>query len=472
MSEVCDQNKDDVRLSVTVDRLAVLFSGTVDEARQREIIAAIIEKLTALGVTPVPSEAGLWKALSEATPDEDGRLTGVVLVAGTAPQPSKDGWIEWPRDFFSSGFVVNEQTGAVNYRERIGDPTIQKGELIARVWPAEPGQDGQDVFGRCIPAATPKTLYVRCGTNVEVSEDGIEYRATRSGRVRYSRQVLSVDRVYIIDGNVGLASGNIDHTGAVFVEGDVEAEARVRSVGDVEVRGIVEGADIDAGGNLFVRRGITGGGHRHIKAGGRVQARFLVETNIEAGDDVWVERESINSTVFTKGSFIMPGGRLVGGSVVAQGSIRVRQAGSEGLVRTRLAIELDPALTAAIGEKDAEIKRIRSSLMKIKETLSALKRKNSTLSDSAREALTLLAGNIEDMRSTLATLESEREELLAQLHSRGRPQIIVRTVAYPETIFDIYTHRVRLRETLLGPVRAVVGKKGIEFQAIALRAQS
>lgn len=33
-----------------------------------------------------------------------------------------------------------------------------------------------------------------------------------------------------------------------------------------------------------------------------------------------------------------------------------------------------------------------------------------------------------------------------------------------------YTHRVRLRETLLGPVRAVVGKNGIEFQPIALRA--
>ncbi len=468
MGENTDQNQDNVRLTLTKDRLKVLFSGTVHEARQQEIVAAIFEKLTALGVRAMPSEAELWKALSEAIPNKDGQITGVVLVTGKAPLPSKDGWIEWPRDFFSSGFVVNEKTGAVNYRERIGDPTVQKGELIASVWPAEPGEDGQDVFGRRVPADKPKALYVRCGRNVEVGEDGIAYRATCSGRVRYARQMLSVDRVFIIHGNVGLASGNIDHAGAVFIDGDVEAETRIRVDGDVEVRGIVEGADIDAGGNLLVHRGITGGSHRHIKAGGRVQARFLVETSIDAGDDVVIERESINSRVFTKSSFVMPGGRLVGGSVVVQGSIRVGQAGSEGLAPTRLAIELDPALVGAIGEKDAEIKCIRNRFMKIKGTLNDLMRKRGVLSGNAREALTLLLKNMEDMRSTLATLESEREELLAQLHSRGRPQIIVRTVAYPETVFDIYTHRLRLRETLLGPIRAVLGKNGIELQAIAL----
>ncbi|HPX40485.1 MAG TPA: hypothetical protein PLF51_08605, partial [Candidatus Hydrogenedentes bacterium] len=68
-------------------------------------------------------------------------------------------------------------------------------------------------------------------------------------------------------------------------------------------------------------------------------------------------------------------------------------------------------------------------LTKIKGTLSDLKRKKSVLSDNAREALRQLAGNIDDMRSTLETLESEREELLAHLHGRGRPQIIIQTVA-------------------------------------------
>lgn len=470
MGESTDQSRHDVHLSLTEDRLAVLFSGAVPEAQRRELVDAITDELAVLGVAVIPSKAELWKVLSEAPPGEDGRISGVALVEGVAPAPSKDGWIEWTRDFFSSDFVVDEKTGAIDYRERTGDPSVREGELIARVWPPEPGQNGRDVFGNRIPVDTPKTLRVRCGTNVKVSENGIEFHAVRSGRVRYSRLVLSVDPIYIVDGNVGLASGNIDHTGAVFVEGDVEAEARIRADGHVEVRGIVEGADIDAGGSLLVRRGITGGGHHRIKAGGRVQVRFLVETDIEAGDDVVVESETVNSTVFTRGSFIMPGGRLVGGSVVAQGSIRVKQAGSEGLVRTRLAIELDPALARAIGEKEAEINRIRDSLTKIKGTLSDLKRKKSVLSDNAREALRQLAGNIDDMRSTLETLESEREELLAHLHGRGRPQIIIQTVAYPETVFDIYTHRVRLRETLLGPVRAVMGKNGIEFQPIALRA--
>ena len=123
MGESTDQSRHDVHLSLTEDRLAVLFSGAVPEAQRRELVDAITDELAVLGVAVIPSKAELWKVLSEAPPGEDGRISGVALVEGVAPAPSKDGWIEWTRDFFSSDFVVDEKTGAIDYRERTGDPS-------------------------------------------------------------------------------------------------------------------------------------------------------------------------------------------------------------------------------------------------------------------------------------------------------------------------------------------------------------
>lgn len=466
MDDTSKKSKLDFRITLSADRLAVLFEGVVAEDRREELVDAVTGELGTLGVDAIPEKDELWQILAAAPRDEAGRVSEAVLLRGTPAVPSKNGRIEWARDFFSSGFTIDEKTGIMNYRERTGEPSVEVDELLARIHPPEEGQDGRDVLGNRIPAAKPKPVRIRCGMNVKASDDGYEFHATAKGRVRYSKHVLSVDRVYVINGNVGLETGNIDHPGALFIEGDVEAGARIRADGDIEVRGIVEGADIEAGGNLSVRRGITGcAGHR-IQAGGRVNVRFLVEAEVVAGDDVVVESEMVNSRVITKGSFIMHGGRLVGGSVTAQGNIYVKQAGSEGVVRTRLVIELDPALAQAIANKEAEMKRIRESLKKIKDTLTALKTRKGSLSDSAREALAKLAGNISDMQATLQTLESEREELLAQMRNRGRPQILIQGIAYPESTFDIYTHRLRLRESITGPVRAVAGRHGIEFQPV------
>lgn len=471
MNQTSKQSKLDIHLRVSDDRLAVLFEGVVpdlhDEAQCDSLAARLADELASLGVDQIPDMAELVSRLSGAEPDEGGQVKDYVLLAGTPAVPPKDGFIEWARDFFSSGFVIDEKTGTMNFREHTGDPSVDEDELLGRIHPPVPGEDGCDVLGTRLPADKPKPMRVRYGANVKVSDDGSEFFAANKGRVRHSKQMVSVDPVYVIRGNVGLESGNIEHPGALVVEGDIEAGAVVRAAGDIEVSGIIEAADVEAGGSLLVRRGITGGEGHRITAGGRVQVRFLVETEIEAGDDVIVESEMVNSRVVTKGSFIMPGGRLVGGSVTAQGNIRLRQAGSEGVVATRLAIEVDPALAHAIAEKENEMKAIRDSLKKIKDTLAAMKRKKDALSSSAREALAKLAGNIYEMQATLQTLESDRQELLALMRNRGRPQIVIEGVAHPETTFDIYTNRLRLREAIMGPMRVVAGRNGLEFQPVA-----
>lgn len=467
MSQTSKENPFDFHVRVSDDRLSVMFEGILPADNRDEFADALLEELASLKVLDIPEKPALLDLLSNAQATEDGRITNLTLARGAPPVPPKDGHIEWARDFFSSNFVIDEKTGMMNYREHTGDPSVAEDELLATIHPPEDGQDGRDVFGKRIAAGKGKPVRIVLRANIKTSEDGGKLFAQKRGRLRFSKQALSVDPVYVIEGDVGLESGNIEHPGALFVHGDVQTGSRIRTEGDVEVTGIVESADINAGGNLVVHRGITGGNGYQITAGGRVQVRFLIETSVRAGEDVVVESEMVNSNVVTRGSFIMPGGRIVGGSVIAQGNIHIRQAGSEGIVPTRLAIELDPALARAIAEKESEMKRLRDNLQKIKNSLSAVKSKKTSLSTEARDALARLVNSISDMQATLHSLESERKELLAQMRIRGRPQIIIQDIAYPETTLDIYTHRMRLRESILGPLRAVTGKQGLELQPVS-----
>ena len=57
MGESTDQSRHDVHLSLTEDRLAVLFSGAVPEAQRRELVDAITDELAVLGVAVIPSKA-------------------------------------------------------------------------------------------------------------------------------------------------------------------------------------------------------------------------------------------------------------------------------------------------------------------------------------------------------------------------------------------------------------------------------
>ncbi len=65
-------------------------------------------------------------------------------------------------------------------------------------------------------ASRPK---IRRGENVVVENDN-EYRAGCDGRMRWEKEILSVDSVYVISGNVDLETGYIRHSGSVLVMGD------------------------------------------------------------------------------------------------------------------------------------------------------------------------------------------------------------------------------------------------------------
>lgn len=278
-----------VEVRVSTDNLTVLVNCVVTEANVDQLVDALASELATLKIASPPDREGLVHWFVAQVSENGPVLKNAPVVKGVAPVPPENGQIKWTANFFESGFVIDESTGAIDYRRRASQRSVALGQLLATIKPPVPGVEGVDVFGHRIRVSQPKPALVRIGENINKDESKGALYAAAEGRVRWNDDTMSVDKVFMVEGSVGLESGNIDHPGAVEITQDVLEDASVKAKGDIEVRQVVEHADIETGGSLTVRGGIAGGTTHKILAAGSVHARYILDAHVEAGDDVAVE---------------------------------------------------------------------------------------------------------------------------------------------------------------------------------------
>jgi uncharacterized protein len=461
VSSPTDSSKGEYNLRVTEDRLAVLLDCTIKEDGLESMALRVHLDLEPLELSPSPSLDGV-SALLAAASGSGPCITSLVLAKGKASIPPVDGRIEWLGEFFTPGFVVDEGTGAVDYREHVAERSVATGQPLARLVPHVPGENGVDVFGKTISTRPAKPARIRSGANVVLDDESHVISATHEGRVRFENGMLTVDEVFVIPGSVGLATGNVNHPGAVEVIEDVEAGAEVRAAGDLTVNGSVESADIQCGGDLVVGGGITGSGKNMIRVGGAVRAKFVLDVEIECGREIAVAREVLHSRLRTQEAICMPSGTIIGGEAYARQFIDVKQTGSDAVVPTVLTAGLLPEAARALAKKEKQVEMLRRNLVKIHATVDPLKGILDTLPSDKQEALMMLMQSAEQMARAIEESEAEIEKASAGC----RPQITVREMVCPETCFRIGESMLRIREPLRGPLRAVAHRGKVIVQPL------
>jgi len=320
-------------------RLEIEFSEDDREVRVTQYTAPIGDgtELTAERVREQLSEAGLG-----VEPDEDqladlldrtGRnanVSGLVIARAIAPKHGRDGEFQ---PTFESGKSVGSQNeeGRIDFYERNVAVSVKEGDVLGHVIPAEKGEDGRDVRGNPIRARDGEPAGVVAGINVETSADGLEFRAARDGVVVFDGKRLSVSDSFEIRGDIDFDCGNIrlPH-GAVTVRGTVRSGFTVTCGHKLTVRGTIEDAHIEVGGDVEVGRGIVMRGTGKLKAGGSVTARFGENAHIEAGGDVIIRNELSNCHVVAHGRINVTSGkgRIQGGSMRCAGGVEANQLGS------------------------------------------------------------------------------------------------------------------------------------------------
>ncbi len=144
-----------------------------------------------------------------------------------------------------------------------------------------------------------------------------------------------------VAGNLDYEMGSIECEGAVHVEGDVLPGFHIHAGGDVSVGGVVDCADVRAGGTLVIRQGVLPGSRVYAK--GEIKVGYVSGSYLESEGEVTVVKEAIHSTIVSGESITLPAsGRVLGGGLFAQKRIEVGIAGHVNCLRTILATGVKP----------------------------------------------------------------------------------------------------------------------------------
>lgn len=455
----------DISLSVSKDHMRIGLSYPRVPDDEDALVACV---RTELEQKKVPEEfrgpelgAAIRRACSELGPED--RIEDAVIIEGLPFEPPVDGYIDWGGPYFTPGFVVDDETGKIDWRKRVAQPEVAAGDRLATLVPPVPGKNGRDVYGRMVPAPKGFMPSLQAAEGVRYSGDDLSYFAQKDGRVRLSGTALSVDDVLVIKGDVGLRSGDIKHRGAVIVQGDVREGSSLKAQGDLVVEGTIEDAEIVTGGDLTVQGGILGG-EKRITVAGRVHVQFMRDAQIEAGRDVVAEREVLQSSVKTRGALAMQYGRLVGGEVIALRGILVGQTGSEANVPTTVVAGRDFRLLARLESVRAEIDQLEDRREKIQATLGPVQEHLDRLDEAKRDLVEKLLQEAKEIDKRVGDLGLAMERLRVRSKTAAVPRIEVLKIMYPDTILYLGAVSHHLKREFPGPVHVVLLHEEVDFR--------
>ena len=419
---------------ITEERLEALLEPFADGLRfRRKRVRAALEKASDTG-QPQPE---------------------VPLAVSRPPKRGTDGIFVMPSDSDSS---ESEGTDFERLDPRMRNlfQSLDAGEVIGHLYPAEPGTPGLDVFGNRLPAkaGTPKEL--EAGDNVELgTEEGQDrvtvFTAAIPGVVSFHGNQVSISEVLEISGDVDYSTGNIVlERGSVNIAGNVKPGFSVHVPREIFIQGMADDARIEAGGNVTIKGGIVAEHSGWIKAGGNLEAQFAENAHIEAGGDVVIRQDITNCRITAQGRVLCTSGRgnVQGGRLQSTAGIEVNQAGSRLGVPTTLAIVSELQLDAELLE---ERQALRDQIQKIADKLGTddLQSLRSKLSEEKLAAMSrLMEIKAESERRLKGLEESLRQQKRRQLEQLQSARIQVMKTVHPDTAIVFQDQTEQITETM------------------------
>jgi len=332
----------------------------------------------------------------------------VEIAEGIKPINGKDAYIQYNFETDQTKIKLKEgANGKVNFKELNIIQNVVKDQPLAKKMPPENGTDGLTVTGRILPARAGNDIPLPLGTNVHVGDDGDTILADINGQVILAAGKINVEPVYVVEGDVNLKTGNIIFLGTVIISGNVEDGFSVKAAGNIEVKGIVTKAELDAEGDILIYQGINAKGGGRIHAGRSLWSRFIENANVEVGNMVVVTDGIINSNVDAIKSILCQGKRanIMGGRLRAGEEINANVIGNPTSgTETICEVGYDP-------QSKIELERFTAIKTSSEEELDSIKLDMQSLINTKKQRKTLP----EDKEAYLQELMDRRQVLTEEL---------------------------------------------------------
>jgi len=318
------------------------------------------------------------------------------------------------------------ENGNVNYRD-LGDITVvERGEPIMQRTPATAGIPSKDIFGKVLePIAGINTPYSDTLKGVVASEHDPDLLiASETGQPVIVENGITIENTMSIK-KVDLSTGNIIFEGSVIVIGDVASGMTVEADGDITVKGMVENARLDAGGNILIRGAVIGrdGDQKSdnntatLRADGSITAKFTENAHLQSNDNIYIQDWALKSDIsaineIVVGSDNSSKGQIIGGKVTSGILVKVMNLGSSAGVQTYIEVGNESDLQHEIESLSGQCFKQEQILKEIHKNIAALKnnptKQGQKMLEEARHAHAAVEKSIAAMKKEQEVLKTEK----------------------------------------------------------------
>lgn len=331
----------------------------------------VVAEMIKVGVKYGVAEANIEGFLNNRQYDEP-----VIIAEATKQVEGSDAVIKY---FFNTDLTqkpkVNED-GSVDFHHLDVISSVNAGDLLAELTPAVQGKPGIDVCGVLLRPTKVKQRILRVGKNIKLSEDGLKAYSEVNGHATLEGDQIFVSNMYEVAANVDTSTGDIEYEGNVTVHGNVNAGYTIKAKGDIVVEGVVEGANLYAGGHIILKRGIQGMDRGILKADGNVISKFIESATVEAGGYVTADA-IMHSNISAKGDITVEGkkGYITGGTIRSGTQVTAKTIGSAMGTVTNIEVGIEPAIVTEYHELGKEQETLKDEQEKNLQILLTLARR-------------------------------------------------------------------------------------------------
>lgn len=313
----------------------------------------------------------------------------LCVAVAQLPIDGVSGSITYKYDKKAEAAPTENERGFVDYKDLGLIRVVRTGDVIADITLPTEGEPGVDVRGGKIAQYPGKKAQFTLGTNTKITEDEQHVVAAADGRLIFKNNAFTVETTVIINGDVDASVGNISFIGDVIIKGNVCEGFKVSSNTNITVSGEVNGATLEAGGNITIKQGCV---FAKITCHGNVSALFCERSSINCDGNISAQNYVI-CNIYCAGELTIKAsnGSLIGGKYTVLNSLEASNIGSKTYTPTDITLG-DNAILA--DEKTQLEMKIAAAQKKI-------------------EDLTMIVNFLNEKKKELRKLPDDKEEMLA-----------------------------------------------------------
>jgi uncharacterized protein (DUF342 family) len=377
---------------------------------------------------------------------------GVIVAEGTAAIDGIDAKIQLhfdPDPVYEDFKILSD--GRVDYRKQLTIVVVKKGELLATIADPEKGIDGKDVYGNEIKGKDGEKKVLFAGTNVEKSEDGLNFYALLAGQPVLNKNILNVFAHYKIQGDVDYSSGNIQFDGNITINGSVLPGFEVKATGDIFVMKTVDSGILEAGRDIRVFGGIFGNNDSVVKCGRNLIVTHMQNAVVEAQGDVVIKDSAVHSKIYSTGNVILREGKgaIVGGMVHALRSVHAKVIGSPTGTKTEIIVGQDFFVNKMRDEflkvQDFCTKNIEK-LEKYLKPLVTMIKNGAKLQKDQMSKVTMVLKKHNEVKNQYFMIDAKMKEIEKASQTVKNPVVKVNQVIYPDVRLTIRDRTIIIAE--------------------------